>query len=387
MPRKNPRAKGFGPISEELCRETIERAPDAILFLDTKGKIVYCNTATSRMTGFSKKELVGRKFQELGGLRLLDIPRYMIMFQSLKSGNDVNPFGIEWKNKRGEIVYAEVHMGTIKEKGEVKGIQAIVRDQTDRRYDGEVIEESEERYKTMIEESAYAMMIIDKYGELVFSNKATDTLTGRLYIDDTRKDVLRLGIIAKEDIPKVKRAIGEILSGKKINLFEIKMVKADNTDIFVEAHGVRIDYMGEPAVLATLRDITAKKKVEDALKESEAKYRSLVENATDQIFMLDKECRFLSMNRAVANFHRKPANELMGKSISQLFPKEVAALLTKNLGGVFKTGKSVHLEEQVKIRGRNFYFSTSLNPVKNEKGEMIAVMGIVRDITEKKIGK
>jgi PAS domain S-box-containing protein len=510
MPRKDPEVKGLGLISEELCRETIEKAPDAILFLDTKGKIVYCNAATARMTGFSKKDLVGEHFTRLGSLRLLDIPKYMLMFHDLLGGRDIKPFETTWRNKRGEAIYTEVYVGTVKEKGKIKWIQAIVRDLTERRGRSESLEESEERYRMMIEESAYAMMLIDTYGNLIFSNKATDAITGRQYIDDTGKDILRLGIISRDDIPKVKKAIGEILSGKKIEPFEIKMTRADNVDLIVEAHGIRMDYMGEPAILATLRDITAQKKAEEALKEgeerfralfdyapdayyindmkgtlvdvnkavesltgytrkelvgknytqlkllppdqipkalkillgaatgkstepvelefgrkdggrvtvelktypmelkgrhlilgiahdmterkkaeeamkeSEEKYRSVVENATDQIFMLDKGGRFLSMNRAIANFLRKPANELIGKPISQFFPKEIAALFTKNMSGVFKTGKGKSLEEQVEIGGRTIYFSTNLNPVKNEKGETIAVTGIVRDVTERK---
>ena len=243
---------------------------------------------------------------------------------------------------------------------------------------------SEEKYKTMIQESTDAMIMINSTGRLLFANKATDTLTGRSNINDIGNDVLKLGVINRKEIPRLRNYIKAILVGRRISPFEISMVRADNTDIFVEIQGIKIRYQGEDAILVTLRDTTEQKKLVEALQRSEEKYRVLVENATDQIFMLDKESRFLSLNKKAAALSRKSADEMIGKSILEMFPKETAVRFSKNIDEVFKTGKSKSIDEKMSVSGKEFYNSTILNPIKNDKKKVVAVMGVVRDITERK---
>jgi PAS domain S-box-containing protein len=129
------------------------------------------------------------------------------------------------------------------------------------------------------------------------------------------------------------------------------------------------------------QNITERKKADERIRESEEKYRALVENASDQIFMIDKEYKLISSNKAALMLWKKQENEVIGKHISEIFPKEIATQNMKNLENVFKTGKSLSAEEKLIVGEHEFWSSTSLNPVKNEKGETIAVQGIVRDIT------
>ncbi|VVB75916.1 Methanogenesis regulatory histidine kinase FilI [Candidatus Tiddalikarchaeum anstoanum] len=131
-------------------------------------------------------------------------------------------------------------------------------------------------------------------------------------------------------------------------------------------------------------DITVRKKIEDELKDSEEKFRTLIENASDQIFIIDNKYRFVSANKVVLTLFRKTPNEVIGKHISEIFPKEIAAKNLENLKHIFKTGKGIFIEEKLNIGGHEFWASSSLNPVKNDAGQVTAVQGIVRDITELK---
>jgi PAS domain S-box-containing protein len=132
------------------------------------------------------------------------------------------------------------------------------------------------------------------------------------------------------------------------------------------------------------QDITKRKKAEEALKESEKKYRNLVENASDQIFMVDNKYRMLSINKVALALLRKKPNEVIGKSVSKIFPKEIAAHSIRNLYKVFKTGKGLSVEEKLVLGGSEFWSSTALNPVKDDNGKITGVQGVVRDITERK---
>ncbi len=131
-------------------------------------------------------------------------------------------------------------------------------------------------------------------------------------------------------------------------------------------------------------DITERKQAREKLEESEAKYRAIIEAASDQIFMVDSEMKILSMNIFAAGlFHKKP-EDMVSKSLTEIFPSEIAASTSKNIQEVFETGMNIKKEEALLLGGKSMWTSTSLSPVKDVNGKVIAVIGIARDITERK---
>lgn len=133
--------------------------------------------------------------------------------------------------------------------------------------------------------------------------------------------------------------------------------------------------------IAAIRNRAAQAEAESALQKSQEKYRAIVENATDQIFALDREKRYISVNKIMENLFEKKADEMVGKFIRDLYPMEIADQFSRNIDEVFKTGESKSIEEKMIVRDKEFWISTQLNPIKNNAGEVNAVMGIVRDIT------
>ena len=97
-----------------------------------------------------------------------------------------------------------------------------------------------------------------------------------------------------------------------------------------------------------------------------------------------KNLKYLSVNKTLADVLGKAPKEVIGKSINEVYGQETATKFSSNIKSVFETGKSMFLEEKMVAQGYELYISTSLNPVQDEKGKVIAVAGIVRDITERK---
>ncbi len=122
----------------------------------------------------------------------------------------------------------------------------------------------------------------------------------------------------------------------------------------------------------------------EALKNSEEKYRSLVESAEDFIFTIDADGIFQSMNSFTANFFGGRTDDFVGKDLSCLFPEAVAAQQLKLVGLVYKHGKSVRDEFEWKMGDHTIWMSANFMPLKDEKNIVNSVLCIARDITENK---
>lgn len=130
-----------------------------------------------------------------------------------------------------------------------------------------------------------------------------------------------------------------------------------------------------------------KKEVEEKTKElrkSEEQYRSLVEHAGDIIFTVNKEDKLSSMNRYGYNFFRKRPEEILGCNIIELFFDECAELHITKIKEVFDANISTQLTCPVEVNGNKYWLSTNYNGLLDENGNVFSVLGIARDITERK---
>ncbi len=133
-----------------------------------------------------------------------------------------------------------------------------------------------------------------------------------------------------------------------------------------------------------LESLREREQVEADLRESEERYRTLAETAEDMIFVIDRADRIQYVNAAAARVFGDQPKNIIGKLRAELFPPATAGHQAPNLQRLFETGQPFISESPNIFPGGEYWLNTQLVPMRNPAGEVTAVMGISRDITERK---
>jgi PAS domain S-box-containing protein len=184
------------------------------------------------------------------------------------------------------------------------------------------------------------------------------------------------------ELPQI---LDRIKRGEKVQHYETECMRKDGKIVAVS---LTVSPIRNPtgAIIGAstiARDITERKQVEEALRLSEAKFRALFENTPDLIFMIGEKDEIISINPAAARMLGKTVEQVLGRSLFDVYPKEIATMFSENVRAVLQTGKSRNIDEKIVLAGNERWINTRLQPLLDDTGRTYAVTGVARDITER----
>ncbi len=197
-------------------------------------------------------------------------------------------------------------------------------------------------------------------------------------------------MIHPDDRPALKNAVDETVKSGKHFSIEYRFVFRDGTTRIIHAQAELIrNAAGDQAILSgTAQDITERKKAEAELRESEKRLRTLIDAIPDAVLFKDTEGRHIIANRANEEVLGLSPEMLIGKTAEDLLPPEFAAVCRKNDEEVMKNQRTVRCEEIATDKAGNKKIHDTIKvPLYDDNGSAIGLVGIIRDVTERKLAE
>ncbi len=343
------------------------------LFISSNGYCIEQNHAAEKMFGYTNKEATEKK-----GTDFIAFEDREKVMANILTGFE-KPYEAMALRKDGTKFPCRINGKMIPLDGKMVRVTSI-RDLTNQKMAEKAIVESEERYRSLIDTSPVAI-VVHRDGKLLFVNPAAIRMLGAVEANDlVGRNVLDLThpnyhhIIASK-IEKITK-IGNILP-----LIEAKFIRLDGQEIEVEIQGSSIIYDGEPAIRSSARDITSRKQAENKLRESEEKYRELVENSPDSIVIyVDGRITFVN-NECLKLMAAKTKEELLGKSVIQFVSEENRARVIERMKKIAIDVKPLPIEKEKFIRLDGSTVEVEVIAIAIQHENKPAVQLIIRDIT------
>ncbi|MGD9131491.1 MAG: PAS domain S-box protein [Candidatus Bathyarchaeota archaeon] len=369
--------------SEMRFKYFLENAPEAIWVQDLVGTFLDGNKLAEELTGYKKEELIGKSMLEMNLVPSEYIPIAMEAFKANKPGEISGPNELELIRKDGSLVSVEASTIPVERDGKIE-IIGIARDITDRKNAEEALKESEKRSRELSDLLPEVVFETDATGRLTFVNQIAFDQFGYSQ-EDFDKGLNAAQMLIPEDRDRAMEEIDRVLSGADVDFTEYTALRKDGSTFPIMIHSTPIIRGNMPVGLrGIIVDITERKKMENVLKESEEKYRTVFEGATDGIAALDpKTMKVIFTNPKMTEITGYPLDELLNATIIDFVPKDELSLVIQqfqnHVGGKRDLTRYIPVVRKDKTKIYCDVRSKFLNI-----GNQQYLMAFVRDVTEQK---
>lgn len=371
--------------SEASFRAVAEAATDAIVSANVHNQISFWNAAAEQIFGFSAEEAVGSPLtivipEQFRAAHNAGFARVAGGEQARLVGSSVRVTGMR---KSGEHFPMELSLSRW-ETGSGTFFTAIIRDISERVRTEVALRDSEERYRLLVERSPEAIAL-HTAGRLVFINSTGADFLGAASADELLG--LPMSDFVHPDFQQQLRDNLTVLARGEMRdtPTEYRILRRDGTEAEAEILSVPVVYQGQRAVQTVVRDVTARQRAERALRDQHFLLSAVMEGTTDALWVKNPDGVYQMINGPGARMLGQTVESVLGRTERDLFVSESADAVRERDLDVLTTGET-RTEETVStsLDGVTRYYTTTRAPLRNSSGTVIGVIGVSRDITERK---
>ena len=368
--------------SERRFRSLSKHNLDGVAVV-VKGSIVYVNAAACRMFGYEKDELVGKAPSVFVAPHDRDRVERRILDRVVDA--DGSPSATyEAVRKDGTTFPLEVFSQHIEYEGE-QALLSQLRDLTERRRQEMALRDAEEKYRSLVENSVAGVAVIQGDRFVYVNPKFTEI------IGYTQTEVLALhsalDLILDDDRALVEESARQRLEGEVGAVhYTARVRRKDGRVIVIEVNGAVTTYLGKTAVISTLLDITERHRTEEQLRESEARFRTLFEEAPIGMVIASMDTRIQRVNAAFCQMLGYTGPELAGRSIVDLTHPDDPAGTPESAAKVFadaRLGTRIS-KRYLRKDGTSVSAETTVSTIKDLKQDVTYAVAMVEDVTEQR---
>jgi PAS domain S-box-containing protein len=381
-------------ITDRKNREVVDRrlatmfetSVDAIIGSTPDAIITDWNPAAEILYGYSAEEIIGKSIGVIVPPELWKEGKKFTLQRAYADNHE--PIEVIRKRKDGALIDVSLSISPIKDaNGNLIALSTINRDITDGKRTEAALQESEERYRNLVEINPVAVLVVCK-GNIVYVNPAAikffgaqraDQIIGKTTMDFSDPDSLDSINSRREQISKGADALP---------FAEHRYVTLDGRNVIAETSATVLTWNGEPAHQIIARDITDARTAQEALNRSEELLRGITDNSPHVVYLKDKNLRFLKVNKAFEKLYGASEPEVIDQFFPEGFDQNIADELNRQEKIVLSSGEPYEYEfEFTGLDGETHHIHSIKFPVFDSNGEVFGCGGISTDRTEFKLAE
>ena len=350
------------------------------------GKFLAANESLAKMLGYDSVDTLVEEY--VTSEHYADPERRQELLNQLLSDGKVDGFEIEMKRTNGSHMQIAMSATIYPEHGYLEG---VIIDISERKRAEKALRESEEKYRLIAENTADLISVLNMNLQFNYVSPASMRLRGYTVeeaMEQTIEQVLtpesmQLGLgVFKEEM---RLEASGTADPDRTRILELEEYKKDGSTIWMEVSLslLRNKDRKPVGILIVSRDITERKRAAEALRESEEKYRLLVENQADLLVKIDREGRFQFVSPSYCRMFDKTEEELLGETFMPLVHPDDRETTEKEMENLYHPPYTAYIEHRAMTKDGWTWLAWLDTGVLDEKGDVTEIIGLGRDISER----